>query len=1104
MDPASAIGIAAAAVQFFDVGIKAIRLCRQIRSSAVGATQGNEELEATVRELCDIRKDLQAGDPGRKVVKTQEECLEISEKLLTLLESIKAPRKAVGSHALESLSATWRAMRSKGKIEKLEAKVEAAQRQFKEALTVDMRNGIERIFQKQGKDTQILAKLCEGLQRLGPQLQQIRQESASAHTKTHVEIDELGMNMTTRFEYAKMTALHREILESLEFSDMLAREQHIKPPEAGTFEWVFTGESPYEAQQKPEEFLKGDRELRGRLLQWLKNDESTFWVNGKAGSGKSSLMSFASNDERAVDALRSWSGGQVVHIIRFFFWRPGSLFQRSIPGLLRSLLWQLLRMDPTKIDDLLADGSLRRNSHWPQVELLQALKRTISVHEKGHICFFIDGLDEHDGDYMDLVDILLQSAPNIKTCLSSRPESAFVHRLQRFPSIRMQNLNQMDIELLVRQKLTPCGTKLTSCIEDVTRRAEGIFLWAALTCASLISGYTAHDDEAMLMRRLNETPSGLRELFNHMFSKIDDTHRKPLMLYCHLLKWASEKLILNPKLTLVTASLHSQDIESLDEFLRLCEIVQSQIPAQSKGLVEIVTNYSRHPSGIASAWSLRDHLDHKLPPTSADWAVTQKMLALEQVGIQWVHRTAHDCIFGEAGEEIAAWLISADSKDLCRSTVSGSLWLAQWAPTTTLRHVSGDPASRTAPVVIESRIFALTIGITSLCGQFEEESCHALDEIHDLSISASTDLNRKIIRNALRTYQVENNSYCPYELRPLGHFWHAIFSEPQHQYYASRFDRLERHPFATSICADIILTSGPRNFITPLFARLFSFLYLTLERQSEAVSPPRQISHERQWRISTHTYSTELVISWMGRGEPNEMPIMTSFSHFLESPGRTLQEEGHDRIEFLQEIGNILESRHTWIGQLSNHGGSFEPRLSFMTPARDFAKSVASDIDRTQDVSGDSATSVLQLVCLHHRTRLDHGIQVLGQMAHSTPKVVVSFEISNTLVKALFAKNNTVYLWKERLNKPWLGTLAAADLERFVQAILEELWADVRHQLDAWQQLYALACVKAHVRWLRRIGDSDSQLSQDSASRGSEIGESGANAGSDDDLTEET
>ena len=206
----------------------------------------------------------------------------------------------------------------------------------------------------------------------------------------------------------------------------------------------------------------------------------------------------------------------------------------------------------------------------------------------------------------------------------------------------------------------------------------------------------------------------------------------------------------------------------------------------------------------------------------------------------------------------------------------------------------------------------------------------------------------------------------------------------------------------------------------------------------------------------------------MGSGEPNEIPIMASFSHFLESRAGE-----RDQHEFQQQIENILETRQTWIGQLSPNDESVESRLLFMTPAREFANLVASDIDRTQELSDDGVTSHLQLVCLHHRALLDHRSQVRGQMAISTPKVVVLFEISSTLVKALLAKSNQD---RRYAAENWLGNLAAADLESCVQAILEELWEDVRHQLDAWQQLYALACVKAHVSWLRRVGDPENQL----------------------------
>ena len=259
--------------------------------------------------------------------------------------------------------------------------------------------------------------------------------------------------------------------------------------------------------------------------------------------------------------------------------------------------------------------------------------------------------------------------------------------------------------------------------------------------------------------------------------------------------------------------------------------------------------------------------------------------------------------------------------------------------------------------------------------------------------------------------------------------------------------------------------------MTPLFDRLFSFVRLTLERQSGAASPPRQISHERQWGISTDPYTSESFISsWIGNGEPNEVLIITSFSNSLGFSGRR-----HNLTEFQQQIENILETRQTWIGQLSHNDESVESCLLFMTPAREFAKVAASGIDRTQELSDDGVTSPLQLVCLHHRALQDRRSHV-RETAVSTPEVVVLFEISSSLVKALFAKSIQLRSWERNYHRSWLGSLAAADLESCVQAILEELWEDVRHQLDAWQQLYALACVKAHVRLIRRMRDPEDQL----------------------------
>lgn len=1145
IDPASAIGIAAAAVQFFDAGIKAIRLYKQIHSSAVGATQSNEELEATIRELGDIRKELQPaiiGDLDREVAKTQKACLEISGKLLTLLENIKASPQAAGSRRWKNVSATWRAMRAKGKIEKLEAKLKAAESHFKRALTVDMRNGIAEILERQGKDTKMLEELCRGMQNLRPELQQARQESVAAHAKTHEElaamernsaatrventashtvtqkeVGELGKHMTTQFEHVQMTALHREILESLEFPEMLNRQQDIKPPAEGTFEWVFTGESPYKAEQdgdrksptensayryRPgmtEESLKKDLELRARLIHWLKSDESIFWVNGKAGSGKSSLMSFVANDERSGEALRSWSGDRPVHIIQFFSWRPGSSLQKSIPGLLRSLLWQLLRMDPEKIDVLLADGSVKRHSNWAQVELLRALESVIQIHQKSHICFFIDGLDEYDGEYMDLLGLLLKtkSASNIKTCLSSRPESVFMQRLQHFPSIRMQDLNQMDIESLVRQKLEPCGTKLARLVGDVTRRAEGIFLWAALVCTSLVAGHAAYDDEKMLKRRLDETPPELRELFDHMFSKIDETHRKSLMLYFYLLKWASEGLIFEPDLTLITASLHSPNIKSLDDFVLFCDTVEKQIVAQSKGLIKVFKVQHEYEAVkiTINAWSLRNQLDHKIPLHTADWRVAQRFLEYQDFRIRWVHRTAHDCIFGESGEKIAAWLLSVDMEDLTRTIVSGSLWLTQWAPTTT---GYSDDHSRS----VGSSIFVLTRNVSTICKPFQEIGISALDEIHDLLISSFSDTEREICRKILLDHQVMSDTYCPIELYPLLCFWDAVCSKPEHQYYYTlRLDQLEHHPSALPICADLLWSlhlpgySEDVNAQTSLFSRLLGFLSQNTDLGSEAADLPRQISDDRQWSITTGEDDAVSVIhSWAGSSVPNELPVISCFSRIL---NRMLTSR-FMRTDFKPQMMAFLETRLSWIGPCFADAKGATSLLQLVWPAREYAGLSNSHVDRGQDEPDDGISRGLRLVCLHPRIRRD-SFKPDGNLTHLRPVVVASFEIRSTLTNALLAKNIQGVDWYSDRRTPWSGT--PANLSTCLQAISEEIWADVNHELDAWQQLYALACVKVHFRRMWRTEDSPS--SRSSVSEGSDESDATENNSVSDDGVEE-
>lgn len=91
----------------------------------------------------------------------------------------------------------------------------------------------------------------------------------------------------------------------------------------GTYEWIF-------------------EDGRTSFSGWARSEESLFWITGKAGSGKSTLMRLLSEHEETQDLLQEWAGSSEVVLLSFFFWNAGNTMQKSQIGLMRALLHQLL------------------------------------------------------------------------------------------------------------------------------------------------------------------------------------------------------------------------------------------------------------------------------------------------------------------------------------------------------------------------------------------------------------------------------------------------------------------------------------------------------------------------------------------------------------------------------------------------------------------------------------------------------------------------------------------------------------------------------------------------------------------------------------------
>lgn len=130
----------------------------------------------------------------------------------------------------------------------------------------------------------------------------------------------------------------QRILRSLHFKTIAMRESRIPEAHATTFEWIFSEEN----NESP-------------FLEWLKNDDGVFWAMGKAGSGKSTLMKFLVNHPLTEQHVKTWAAGKIVVMAKDFFWNAGNELQKSQEGLLRSLLFAILRQCPNMISGLSSD-----------------------------------------------------------------------------------------------------------------------------------------------------------------------------------------------------------------------------------------------------------------------------------------------------------------------------------------------------------------------------------------------------------------------------------------------------------------------------------------------------------------------------------------------------------------------------------------------------------------------------------------------------------------------------------------------------------------------------------------------------------------------------
>lgn len=315
------------------------------------------------------------------------------------------------------------------------------------------------------------------------------------------------------------------ILEGLKFDTIKERQEEIADAHKNTFEWLF----------------KHAPDSRGDFVEWLRSGRGTYWISGKPGSGKSTLMRYICNSENVQNGLLQWAEASQLTICNFFFWNNGTREQRSQIGFLRSLIYDILRQHPTLIPvvmpavwartyTLVVQEAKTINPGKFSFEFLMEIFRTLvqQTVTPVKLCLFVDGVDECEEETADMVDILTEFATweNVKICLSSRPEAAFQRAFDTSPMLRLQDLTLNDIRLYVADKLHANKRfqefasreidRAPSMVEEIVTKADGVFLWVVLVVRSVLVGLANRDEIDDLERRLHELPSRLEALFENI------------------------------------------------------------------------------------------------------------------------------------------------------------------------------------------------------------------------------------------------------------------------------------------------------------------------------------------------------------------------------------------------------------------------------------------------------------------------------------------------------------------------------------------------------------------------------------------------------------
>ena len=518
MDPISGLSLAASVIALIQISREAAQICTDlIETGCVSQYRVADDAATDIeKSLVALRVSLKAASGSAS--NQDDELLYLAGKCSSTANNLKLTlnklKKDPNGGFRDALKKTLRAMTKKKEIEQNRRDLDDYEKALNTRILVRLNTSV--------------AKASEGYDEVRRQLTDLGISIESSSQATAQKVTEQLQNSAQGINF----------LEDLRFPDIFSRQEQISDVHKKTFEWIFSASKSSGPEGKWANFTAWLEETEGPNL--------IYWIHGKPGAGKSTLMTYVIEDPRTHDSLRAWCGQAELLTPSFFFWAAGSSLQKQVQGLLRSIMYQILADNEKILSELLTTSRnkrglrLRSGLAWTERRLLGFLDEIIKIAASMGICicFFLDGLDEYDGD----IDLLktwifdLNTHRHVKVCVSSRPEEAFRRAFTGMPQLRLQDLTRGDIELYIHDRLesripdsleiyrsaASAPNKFTKqqLVEKMLRSADGVFLWVKLVVRDLLIGLEAGESLEQLHTRLEETPLEIRGLYAHMLKKV--------------------------------------------------------------------------------------------------------------------------------------------------------------------------------------------------------------------------------------------------------------------------------------------------------------------------------------------------------------------------------------------------------------------------------------------------------------------------------------------------------------------------------------------------------------------------------------------------------